>query len=95
MKLRISGSDINNVNDFHNVFSKLLGIEQYYGKNYHALRDVLSSWIERPLHLEWTDSDASKIKLGADFEIIKQIFETVKLHDENYGWEDKFTYEFM
>jgi len=53
--------------------------------------NVLSAGVDRPCHLEWKDSEVSKINLGADFDLIIQIFEEVKHQDEKYGWVDKFT----
>lgn len=93
MQLFFDGTKVQSINEFHCVFSRLLGIEDYYGKNYHALRDVLSAGVERPCHLVWENSEASKISLGDDFKLIIQIFEDTRRQDEKYGWTDKFTYE--
>jgi len=38
------------------------------------------------------NSSESKKKLGKQFEEIVSILERVRLEDEKYGWEDKFTY---
>ncbi|WP_158021082.1 barstar family protein [Chromobacterium sphagni] len=93
MKLFFDGAKVQTVSEFHCAFSKLLGIEDYYGKNFHALRDVLSTGVERPCHLVWENSEASKIGLGNDFNLIIQIFEEARRQDERYGWVDRFTYE--
>ncbi|WP_322880958.1 barstar family protein [Pandoraea sputorum] len=93
MNLCIDGIDVKNINEFHCVFAKLLGIKDYYGKNFHALRDVLSTGVDRPCHLVWVNSEISKINLGDDFNFIIKIFEETKRQDERYGWADRFTYE--
>ena len=69
-----------------------LEVQQYYGYNLHALWDLLSLSIERPIYLVWKNSSESKKKLGKQFEEIVSILERVRLEDEKYGWEDKFTY---
>lgn len=92
MRVEIIGNIINEEKDFHVQFAKAFGIQQFYGNNLHALWDVLSVGIERPVHLEWKDSLESRAKLGEQFEKITSILERVRLQDEKYGWKDKFTY---
>lgn len=92
MKIEISGSLIKNERDFHNQLAKILGVENYYGCNIDALWDLLSVGVERPLDLQWIDSSISRMRLEDSFEKIISVFNRVKLQDEYYGWEDKFTY---
>ena len=92
MDIEIFGNLIEKEDDFHIQIAHALDIQQYYGHNLHALWDVLSVGVERPIHLIWKNSLESKVKLGEQFEKIISILERVRLQDENYGWEDKFTY---
>ena len=92
MEIKITGNIINKEKDFHTQLAVALGVQQYYGYNLHALWDLLSLSIERPIHLVWKDSSESKKKLGKQFEEIVSILERVRLEDKKYGWEDKFTY---
>ena len=55
-------------------------------------RIFLSSSRNRPETEIWKDLLESKKKLGKQFEEIVSILERVRLEDEKYGWEDKFTY---
>lgn len=92
MEIEILGNIINSEYDFHAQLAKALDVQQYYGHNLHALWDLLTGGAERPLHLVWRNASESKIKLGKQFEDIVSILERVRLEDEQYGWEDKFTY---
>lgn len=92
MVIRIFGREIKNEQDFHIQFARSLGIEQYYGQNIHALWDVLSMGLERPLQLIWYDSDYSEKKMGSSFNKILEVLERTRIQDENYGWENKFNY---
>ncbi|WP_290439540.1 barstar family protein [Paraburkholderia fungorum] len=70
-----------------------LGMKEFYGCNLDALLDVLSTGVERPVTLIWKNSHASKAAMGVPFERIREILERVKLQDEEFGWDDKFTYQ--
>jgi len=93
MRLQIDGENVKTEQDFHSVFSKFLGIQNYYGNNLHALWDVLSTGVERPFHIDWNHSDISIDCLGNTFFQIVEIFEKTRCQDEKYGWKDKFTYQ--
>lgn len=92
MKIVLSGEIISSESDFHRQFSKAFGIESFYGCNIHALWDVLSVGIERPINLVWKNAKLSQKEMGGDFEKIIAVLESVRLQDEEYGWKDKFTY---
>lgn len=95
MEIKIFGKEIKSEQDFHIQFAKSLGIEQYYGKNIHALWDVLSMGVERPLQLIWYDSDFSREKLGNGFNQILEVLERTRIQDESYGWINRFTYALL
>jgi len=92
MDIEIFGKKINSKQDFHDQLARALDVQQYYGRNLDALWDLLSASIERPVHLVWFDSLESKSKLSEDFENIVSVLERVRLQDEKFGWDDKFTY---
>lgn len=92
MEICIDGDTIRTVEDFHRAFSSALGIEGFYGKNLHALWDVLSASIERPVVLTWKRSDKSKQVLEADFDAIIEVLRRVELQDEKFGWTDRFSF---
>jgi ribonuclease inhibitor len=92
MEIIIDGGRIKTEEDFHNEFSSSLGIGTYYGRNLHALWDVLSASVERPVTLVWRKSNESKQWLGADFDAIVDVFCRVKTQDEKFGWSDRFSF---
>lgn len=92
MEIIINGEDIKSAHDFHRAFSSILGIESVYGENLHALWDVLSASIERPVNLIWKRSEQSKQSLGADFDEIIDVLRRVEEQDNRFGWSDKFTF---
>jgi ribonuclease inhibitor len=92
MEILIDGDTIETANDFHRAFSSALGIESFYGENLHALWDVLSASIERPVTLTWKRAGKSKQALGADFDAIVDVLRRVELQDENFGWTEKFSF---
>lgn len=92
MEILIDGNKVKTVNDFHCAFSSALGIESFYGDNLHALWDVLSASIERPVTLTWKQSSKSRQALGSDFDAIIDVFRRVELQDEKFGWRDRFSF---
>jgi len=92
MEIIIDGGRIRTETDFHDEFSSALGIRAYYGKNLHALWDVLSASVERPVTLVWRDSSESKQWLGTDFDAIVDVFRRVETQDKQFGWSDKFSF---
>jgi ribonuclease inhibitor len=93
MEILIDGDTIETANDFHRAFASALGIESFYGENLHALWDVLSASIERPVTLTWKRSGKSKQALGPDFDAIVDVFRRVELQDEKFGWTDRFSFD--
>jgi len=92
MEILIDGKTIRTERDFHRAFSSATGIGNFYGENLHALWDVLSAGVERPVTLIWKQSDTSKQALGADFEAIVEVLRRVQMQDEKFGWTDKFSF---
>jgi ribonuclease inhibitor len=88
----LDGTNIKNEYDFHKVMSALLDFGPYYGGNLDALRDRLSSDVERPVTIIWLNSEQSKKYLGECFDQIVQIFEQTKEQDIRFNWDKKFDY---
>lgn len=94
MTVIINGSDIKNETDFHRALSKALSFPSYYGFNLHALWDVLSTDIERPVTIIWNDSEKSKTQMGErEFQWIVDVLKRTEQQDLSFGWEDRFTFE--
>ena len=92
MEILIDGDTVKTANDFHRAFSSALGTDIFYGENLHALWDVLSASIERPVTLTWKRSDKSKKTLGPDFDAIVDVLRRVELQDMKFGWTDRFSF---
>ncbi|ARK49397.1 barstar family protein [Burkholderia pseudomallei] len=92
MKIELSGEAMFKEADFHKQLSEALGVQSYYGCNLDALWDLLSAGVERPLVIVWKNSSASKKNMGVVFDELVGVLERVKLQDENFKWDDKFTY---
>ncbi len=92
MEILIDGETLETAGDFHRAFAVALGVESFYGANLHALWDVLSASIERPVTLTWKQSDKSKQALGSDFDAIVDVLRRVELQDEKFGWADRFSF---
>ena len=70
----IDGSKFNSTSGFHEVVRELFDFGQYYGANPDALRDFLSTELERPLEIVWIYADRSKDFMGKDFDKLVGIF---------------------
>lgn len=92
IQILLDGEKMRDVEDFHNEISTQLGIGHFYGKNYHALWDVLSAGIERPVHLRWKASDVSRQRFGEEFKLIEEILERTAQQDKSFDWKDVFSY---
>lgn len=88
-KVVIDGSKINNVYDFHSILKANLNFPQYYGDNLDALWDMLTSWVDLPLIVEWKDFDETKKKLGCEADQILELF--LRAESELKGLRIKIT----
>lgn len=93
VEILIDGKKVRSEADFHRELAKAVCVEQFYGCNFDALWDLLSTGIERPILLRWTNSQESRTDMGEKFEKIVEILERVKHQDEKFGWDDRFTYK--
>jgi len=89
----IDGQKIQTALDFHLQIAKLLDFPTYYGRNVHALWDVLTSDVERPVLLIWKDSAKSRQALGEAFDHIVAVLERVQERDApRPNPEQRFTF---
>lgn len=91
MDIKIYGDKMLGELDFHNEIARQFEVESYYGKNLDALWDLLSTGVERPVNIIWLNANISREKIPS-FDKIISIFERAKIQDEQFEWEDKFTY---
>ena len=95
MKLVIDGRTIRSESDLHDLLASKLDFGPYYGRNLNALRDRLSTDVERPVDLVWQYSAASRDMLGSElFEQIAALFVKVMKHDERFEPDERFTIRF-
>jgi len=91
--ITIDGNDLNSERDFHIALSNLLDFGAYYGNNTDALWDMLSSGMGGGVVLHWKNSELSRLRLGADFDII--IFILKKTRDRYQGKGEDKEFEFI
>jgi len=93
MEVALEGSKIHTALDFHLQIAKLLDFPSYYGRNVHALWDVMTSDVERPVVLVWKDSAHSRQALGEAFDQIVDVLERVQQRDApRPNPESRFTF---
>jgi ribonuclease inhibitor len=94
MRVELDGSQVHNEADFHRQMTVLLDFGRHYGRNLAALRDRLSTDVERPVHLVWVDAEASRAALGsAAFDRIQRVLQATVDQDVELKRDDRFTYE--
>ncbi|WP_329787716.1 barstar family protein [Lentzea sp. DG1S-22] len=64
MRLVVDGTLATTERAFHDALAGPLDFGPYYGNDLSALWDRLSTDVERPVELVWTDSAASREPLG-------------------------------
>jgi ribonuclease inhibitor len=80
--------------DLHRELASLLDFGPYYGANLDALWDRLTTDVERPVHLHWAASGASRAAMGSlPFDRTEQTLQRVFEQDIAFGRVDRFTYE--
>jgi ribonuclease inhibitor len=90
--IEIDGRKVSTVEDFHREFAEILHITHFYGRNFHALWDIVSAGIERPAIIHWRDAEVSKAHMGDDFDEIVRIFQRAVEQDQEFGFEDRLTF---
>lgn len=93
MIIVIDGNKIHSERDLHIFLKNELKLGDFYGHNSAALWDRLTTDVERPVRIEWKNSEQSRIAMGdATFSKYVKIFTDVAAQDALYGWEDRFAF---
>jgi ribonuclease inhibitor len=93
MEIVIEGNEIKCEADLHKMLRERLDFGPHYGNNLAAMRDRLSSDVERPVTLIWMNSDSSREALGNDlFDRVVAVFRFVEEQDKMFGWDERFTF---
>lgn len=93
MQVELDGSQISTMDAFHQQIGEKLDFGPYYGQNLNALWDMLSTDVERPVHLVWRNSSASREKMGAEaFNMIVEVLQAAQDDDVKTGRQQRFTY---
>lgn len=93
MIIQLDGLSISTEEEFHTQISSSFSVTQYYGNNLNALWDLLSTDVERPIELIWTNSKYSEKLMGDSYKKILIILDRVKTHDKSFRLNDKFNYQ--
>ncbi|MFJ2280955.1 barstar family protein [Pseudomonas sp. NPDC087803] len=93
MIIEFDGLSISSEQEFHKRIASAFSVTQYYGNNLNALWDLLSTDVERPIELIWTNSKHSEERMGDAYKKILTILDRVKSQDESFGLEEKFSYQ--
>ena len=91
MDVEIDGSRIASEADFHREFSAAFMLPAHYGANLDALWDVLSTDVERPVHLVWRNAKTSRAAMPEKFEVISALLRDAEKQDIDRGWLGRFT----
>jgi ribonuclease inhibitor len=90
----IPGDQICSELDLHRSLAKQLDFGPYYGKNLDALWDRLTTDVERPVHIIWSDSLKSRERLGVKlFDKIVELLREAEARDAKPGRSDRLTIE--
>ena len=91
MEVEINGKEIRTEDDFHRLLADALNLSVHYGKNLHALSDVLSVDIERPITLVWRDSQVSKMYMDDAFDRIVGVLKRIEAQDLQWRLTEVFS----
>lgn len=95
MVLKIDGTKIRTIDDFHAAMASMLDLGSYYRPNLAALWDILSADVERPVQVIWRNSNESRVAMGSQaFDPVRDLLLRVQVQDEEFGWAERFTVRF-
>ena len=92
MKLIIDGNSVSSAKDIHKIFQDECDFGPYYGKNLHALWDMLTTEVERPFVVHWVNISESKRCLGEQYEQFIKLFEDLERYDLDLGLREPFQF---
>lgn len=88
----IPGHDVRSELDLHRHLASALDFGPFYGKNLDALWDRLTTDVERPVRIVWTEAAQSRRHLGEElFEKVVELLRAVEAEDARIGYVDRLT----
>lgn len=94
MEIVINGTRVETERDLHEALNDALDFGEFYGWNVAALRDRLTTDVERPIHLVWENASDSAENLGHEtFGYLCALFAWVAARDARLEKRDRFTIE--
>jgi len=93
MEIILNGDEIKSESDLHRLLAEKLGFGPYYGANLAALWDRLTTDVERPVRLIWTNAHLSKTAMGDSlFAKIVSLFRDVEKQDRDFERHESFLF---
>ncbi len=80
----INSDKIESVEALHKHLKAELDLPDYYGENLDALWDLLTSWVELPISIEWINFGKSQMMLGEYAERILALFQAAERELESF-----------
>lgn len=90
--ITISGDNHIEMSSIHELLIAELNFGQFYGRNFSALLDMLSTEIPRPFHIQITSAKLLKENLQNDYDTLLSILNKVEALDEQLKLENRFTF---
>jgi ribonuclease inhibitor len=91
MILEIDGREIKTASDFHDRLMAAPSMPDFYGRNFAAMNDVLTGFIERPFKIVWRNASLSRANLGEDFDkfvlVMQQAVEYTASSERKFEFE--------
>ena len=90
----IPGDRVQTPMDLHRQLADALDFGPYYGKNLSALRDELTTNVERPVHIVWAHAAESRRALGDEFfDKVVALIRDAAQRDSELPRPNKLTFE--
>lgn len=77
----IDGLVAKSMTDIHDILSTSLGFPDYYGRNFSALWDCLSTDVERPAKIRIINSSVLEKNIGEDYKKLIIVLKKIKQYD--------------
>lgn len=73
----LDGKSIMSITTFHLVVAEQGGFPSYYGKNFDAFWDCMTTDVEGPITFTWKNHKLSMESMGKDFDTIILLLENI------------------
>jgi len=80
----LNGRAIRSLDDLYDQLSIRLALPEYFGRNFDALWDVLSTDVEGPFEIVWKHADASKKLMGKDFDRVVKLLQELEEERDDF-----------